>query len=76
MGFLNDSSRLNVLLSRAERLLVLVGSWDFFARQVDVVQLDDVNHVLWHWKRIMVDLEEWFSVGKATRLSADLTGLT
>lgn len=76
MGFLSDSSRLNVLLSRAERLLVLVGSWEFFARQVGVVQLDDTNHVLWHWKRIMTDLEEWFSAGNAVRLPADLSGLS
>jgi superfamily I DNA and/or RNA helicase len=75
MGFLSDSSRLNVLLSRAEQLLVLVGSWEFFSRQIGVVQLDDTNHVLWHWKRIMTDLEEWFSTGKALRLPADLSGL-
>lgn len=76
MGFLSDSSRLNVLLSRAEQLLVLVGSWEFFSRQIGVVQLDDTNHVLWHWKRIMTDLEEWFSAGKALRLPADLSGLS
>ena len=76
MGFLSDSSRLNVLLSRAERLPVLVGSWEFFSRQIAVVQLDDTNHVLWHWKRIMTDLEEWFSAGKALRLPADLSGLS
>lgn len=29
-GFLIDAPRMNVLLSRAERLLVLVGCWDFF----------------------------------------------
>jgi hypothetical protein len=76
MGFLSDSSRLNVLLSRAERLLVLVGSWEFFARQLVIVQLDDKSHVLWHWKRIMTDLEEWFTTGKAVLLPADLTGLS
>jgi hypothetical protein len=75
MGFLNDSSRLNVLLSRAEQLLVVVGSWEFFVRQVATVQLDDTNHVLWHWKQIMTDLQAWFSSGKAVRLPADLRGL-
>jgi len=29
-GFLGEDERMNVLFSRAERLLVLVGSWDFF----------------------------------------------
>jgi superfamily I DNA and/or RNA helicase len=36
LGFLQESSRMNVLFSRAERLLVLVGSWDFFKHQVTV----------------------------------------
>jgi hypothetical protein len=76
MGFLSDASRLNVLLSRAEQLLVLVGSWEFYARQVSLVQLDDTTNVLWHWKRIMTDLDEWFSSGKAVKFSANLSSLT
>lgn len=76
MGFLDESSRLNVLLSRAERLLVLVGSWDFFQYQVSTVELDDPKHPLWHWKRIVTLLNEWFVTGKALRIPADLRELT
>lgn len=75
MGFLDEPSRLNVLLSRAERLLVLVGSWDFFVHQVSTVQLDDRPNPLWHWKRIVTDLDYWVTSGKAVRLPADLRGL-
>lgn len=34
LGFLREAARMNVLFSRAERILVLVGSWDFFKYQV------------------------------------------
>ncbi|WP_396888561.1 AAA domain-containing protein [Micromonospora craniellae] len=34
LGFLSHPQRMNVLISRAERLLILVGSWDFFRAQV------------------------------------------
>lgn len=76
MGFLDEGSRLNVLLSRAEQMLVLVGSWEFFMHQTSLVQLDDPMNPLWHWKRITADLEDWFTSGRAVRLSADLVGLT
>ena len=76
MGFLDESSRLNVLLSRAERLLVLVGSWDFFQYQVSTVELDDPANPLWHWKRIVTLLDEWFASGRAIRTPADLRRLT
>jgi hypothetical protein len=57
-----------VLLSRAERLLVLVGSWDFFLGQVSLVELDDVGHTLWHWKQALTVLDDYFSSGRALRL--------
>lgn len=75
MGFLDEASRLNVLLSRAEQMLVLVGSWDFFVHQTGLVQLDDVTNPLWHWKRIIADLDEWYASGRAVRLPADLGSL-
>jgi serine/threonine protein kinase len=76
MGFLDESSRLNVLLSRAERLLVLVGSWEFFLRQVSTIELDDPTNPLWHWKKIVTLLDQWFASGHAIRMPADLRGMT
>lgn len=72
LGFLKDAARLNVLLSRAERLLVLIGSWEFFRQQVAHVPLEDRRQELWHWKKVITLLEEWFSSGKALRLNAAL----
>lgn len=70
IGFLRDSSRLNVLLSRAERLLVLVGSWDFFMDQASLVNLDDRQHELWHLATALNLLEGWFAEGRAVRIDA------
>lgn len=68
LGFLSESSRINVLLSRAERLLVLVGSWDFFAHQVSTVNPGDAAHPLHHWKRVIGELEAAFEAGRAVRV--------
>ena len=70
LGFLEDASRINVLLSRAERLLVLVGSWDFFEYQLLGVSVEDPQHPLWHWKKVMTTLDAWFKDGTAVRLDA------
>jgi serine/threonine protein kinase len=53
LGFLREASRMNVLFSRAERMLVLVGSWDFFKYQVQNAS-QDKNQPLGHW-RIAID---------------------
>ena len=70
IGFLGEAPRINVLLSRAERLLVLVGSWEFFEYQLAAVPLDDDHHPLWHWKRVLSTLDEWFRSGRALRIDA------
>ena len=70
LGFLEDASRINVLLSRAERLLVLVGSWEFFEYQLRGVNVEDPQFPLWHWKKVMTTLDAWFGDGKAVRLDA------
>ena len=53
LGFLREASRMNVLFSRAERMLVLVGSWDFFKYQVRNAS-QDKNQPLGHW-RVAID---------------------
>ncbi len=65
---------MNVLLSRAERLLVLVGSWEFFSRQVAQVALDDPQLPLWHWRKVISVLEDWFGSGIALRVPAEEIG--
>lgn len=72
LGFLDDPGRMNVLLSRAERLLILVGSWDFFLHQVQAVRLEDESQPLWSFKKIITLLDEWFLDGRAVRIPADL----
>ena len=72
LGFLDEAPRINVLLSRAERLLVLVGSWEFFEHQLGAVPLDDPQLPLWHWKKVLATLNEWFASGRALRLSVGL----
>ena len=72
MGFLDDAPRLNVLLSRAERLLILVGSWEFYWRQVSLVELADVHHPLWHWRKVMDTLGGWFVEQRAHRVKAEV----
>lgn len=69
LGFLDEASRINVLLSRAERLLVLVGSWEFFERQLVAVPIGDPQLPLWHWKKDLAMLGEWFESGRALRIA-------
>jgi superfamily I DNA and/or RNA helicase len=45
LGFISDPSRLNVLSSRAAKLLVLVGSWDFFDDQTRDLALPEVAEI-------------------------------
>lgn len=70
LGFLRESSRMNVLLSRAERLLVLAGSWDFFTHQVSNVDPADEADPLHHWTRVIRYLDAAFATGAAKRITA------
>lgn len=71
-GFLHDPERMNVLLSRAQRLLVLVGSWEFFCDKVAPYSLQDRSRrEEWHLKKAITMLSEWFDSGKAVRLNAE-----
>jgi hypothetical protein len=70
LGFLNEPARINVLLSRAQRLLVLVGSWDFFQFQIAGVNPADESAPLWHWWRSLTLLQEWFDRANALKIDA------
>jgi serine/threonine protein kinase len=76
LGFLVEPTRMNVLLSRAEQLLILVGSWDFFRAQVShVSRAGEEFSPLQHLAVVLDRLASWFSEGRAVRIEADLTGL-
>jgi KaiC/GvpD/RAD55 family RecA-like ATPase len=74
LGFLQDKERINVMLSRAERLLVIVGSWQFFEAQVRGVDPDDRSLELWPLWRMIQYLRECFENGDGLKLpAAELT---
>jgi hypothetical protein len=68
LGFLKESSRMNVLFSRAESMLVLVGSWDFFQYQLRQAPKDR-NQPLGHWKLAIDYVEQSIRNGNALLLS-------
>jgi serine/threonine protein kinase len=64
LGFLDHHKRLNVLLSRAERLLVLVGSWEFFNYQLTGVTEDSAETDLRYWCKLLSGLRAAFDGGE------------
>ena len=73
LGFLRFPHRANVLFSRAEALLVLVGSWEFFEVQCAGVP-EDPSHTMWHWRELLRVFRELEKVGTAVRIQG--TGWT
>ena len=69
LGFLREGRRMNVLFSRAERLLVLVGSWEFFQEQLADVPPDD-NQPLGHWRLALDYIDSCVNSGSAMRIDA------
>jgi len=67
LGFLRESRRMNVLFSRAERLLVLVGSWEFFEKQLAAIPADDTQP-LGHWRLAMNYLDSCLKSNQALRI--------
>jgi hypothetical protein len=72
LGFLREASRLNVLLSRAERLLLLVGSWDFFVHQASMVRIENKEDLLWFLRKSLSIMQDYFISGRAVRIPATL----
>lgn len=67
IGFLREAQRMNVLFSRAERLLVLVGSWDFLVYQLTGVPAD-AGQPLGHWRIALDYLSGCFDAGTAVKI--------
>jgi hypothetical protein len=68
LGFLDRPERLNVLLSRAERLLIIVGCWEFFEHQVGGVLASDTKDPLWPWKRALEYIKDCISRDLAVKI--------
>jgi hypothetical protein len=69
LGFLREAARMNVLFSRAERMLVLVGSWDFFKFQVKDAPFDK-HQPLGHWRIALDYIEQRLASGAACLIPA------
>ena len=65
VGFLSERPRLNVMLSRARRKLVLVGSWEFFLKRATDEARKDPAHLLHHLAVVFHELSESVSHGYA-----------
>jgi superfamily I DNA and/or RNA helicase len=64
LGFLRFFQRVNVMMSRAERLLIVVGSWDFLFAHLSQ-QSDEPDQVYFELRRLIGWLDEAFKTGVA-----------
>lgn len=64
VGFLSDRALLNVMLSRAKRKLILVGSWAFFQKRVSEEALADKHHPLHPIARVFRELDRLHRAGQ------------
>jgi hypothetical protein len=69
-GFLTEHERINVMMSRAEKLLVLVGSWDFFRAHLSG-KSRDAGQPFAELARLADWLKQAFEIGRAVLISAD-----
>ncbi len=69
-GFLTEHARMNVMMSRAEKLLVLVGSWDFFRAHL-AGKSRQAGQPFAELSRLADWLERAFEGGRAVLISAD-----
>src|SRR5262249_12132085 len=71
LGFLSEEPRVNVMLSRAKRKLIIIGSWDFFQSRVPLSEKDDQEHKLGHIYRVMNYLQTAVERGEAALVPFD-----
>jgi DNA polymerase III delta prime subunit len=69
VGFLSERPRLNVMLSRARRKLVLVGCWEFFLKRANDEAWKDPYHPLHHIANVFHELESAIRNGTACKVS-------
>ena len=69
VGFLSERPRLNVMLSRARRKLVLVGCWEFFVRRAGEQEWKDPISPLHHLAVVFHELEQACRNGTARRVA-------
>ena len=69
VGHLSERARLNVMLSRARRKLVLVGSWEFFARRAGEDARKDPGSRMHHLAVVFHELGEAIRHGTAARVA-------
>lgn len=68
VGFLSERPRLNVMLSRARRKLVLVGSWEFFTKRANDAAWKDPASPLHHLATVFHELGEAIRNGTACKV--------
>jgi superfamily I DNA and/or RNA helicase len=69
-GFLTEQERMNVMMSRAEKLLVLVGAWDFFRAHL-AGQSREAGQPFAELARLVDWLEQAFADGRALLIPAE-----
>jgi superfamily I DNA and/or RNA helicase len=70
VGFLKEPNRMNVLLSRARHKLVIVGSWEFFAKRCDEHTSPDQEYV--YLRKMMAVAEQARQSGRLFRVEGRL----
>jgi superfamily I DNA and/or RNA helicase len=74
VGFLTERPRLNVMLSRARRKLIFVGSWEFFTKRANDVALAEPGHPLHHLAIMFHELSQAVARGSACIVAAPTGG--
>jgi superfamily I DNA and/or RNA helicase len=69
-GFLTEHERMNVMMSRAEKLLILVGAWDFFRAHL-AGKSRDSGQPFAELARLADWLEKAFLEGRALLIPAE-----